>query len=106
MYELQTPLNLVFIHLFNKYLWTTYFVSAINFWPPPVWPSPAKLEKLKLDSGAEEIIDDSGHLLGEIFLLTQVTYSSRVSWGSALLSSFRLQELSLVAQEKESWHIM
>lgn len=57
------------------------------------WPSPAKLEKLKLGSGAEEKTDVFDHHLGkkfghlgEIFLLTQVTHSSRVSAGSALCS--------------------
>lgn len=41
---------------------------------------------LKLSFGAEKKTDVFDHLLGEVFLLTQVTYSSRVSCGSALCS--------------------
>lgn len=71
------------------------------------WPSPAKLEKLKLGSGAEEKTDVFDHHLGkkfghlgEIFLLTQVTFLKGQRWLCSVFSSFRLQELSLVAGKR------
>lgn len=61
----------------------SFLKSCINF-----WPSPAKLEELKFNSGAERKIDTIlslvfGHLLGEDFLLNQLTVPE--GWAVSLL---------------------